>query len=213
MTQVQSSGGAQAPFATPVSSGSAKAASQPDKKIAVPKAGAATAVAASADAGTQVSFGMEALQALENTGAFVGKTLLTGVEDIGEATYYAAKTLGTGAIDVAKGLGNGVVDGVHGVINGVEDTANAVGHGIVHVENAASDIWSMASQGATAATNLATAVGADGVTLATNMSTAATDVGVSAEALAASVGSVASTAAGYGKYVVQQARNAIKELT
>ncbi len=206
MTQVQSSGGALPPFATPVSTGSAKAASQPDKKITVPKA-------AAADAGTQVSFGMEALQALENTGAFVGKTLLTGVEDVGEATYYAAKTLGTGAIDVAKGLSKGVVDGVHGVINGVEDTVNAVGRGVVHVENAASDIWSMATQGATAATNLATAVGADGVTLATNMSTAATDVGVSAEALAAGVSSVASTAAGYGKYVVQQARNAIKELT
>lgn len=202
MTQVQSSS-ARAPFATPVSSGSAKAASQPDKKIAVPPA----------DAGTQVSFGMEALQALENTGTFVGKALLSGVEDIGEATYYAVKTLGTDVVDVAKGLGNGVVDGVHGVIAGVEDTANAVGRGIVHVENAASDVWSMATQGATSATNLATAVGADGVTVATDMSTAATDVGTSAEALLAGVTSVASTAAGYGKFVFQQARNALEELT
>ena len=88
-----------------------------------------------------------------------------------------------------------------------------MGRGIVHVENATSDIWSIATQGATSATNLATAVGTDGVTLATDMSTAATDVGVSAEALVSGVSSVGSTVAGYGKYIVQQTRNAIQELT
>jgi len=51
MTQVRSSGGALAPFATPVSKGKAKPAAQPDKKIAVPTA------AGSRSSETQVSIG------------------------------------------------------------------------------------------------------------------------------------------------------------
>ena len=215
MTQVHASGGAQAPFATPVAKGKAKAASQPEKKIAVPKTADGKPVAGSAAAkvGTQVTFGEQALHALENTGAFVGRALLTGVEDIGEAAYYTVKTLGTGAVDVAKGLGTAVADGVHGVIAGVEDTATAVGHGVVHLENATGDVWALATQGASAATNLATAVGTDAQVLVTNMGTAATDVGVGAEAVLSGMGSVARTAANYGTLVVKQTGKAISELT
>jgi len=213
MTQVHSSGGAQAPFATAVSKGKAKAASQPEKKITVPKAADTGAGTAAAKAGTTVSFGQEALHALENTGAFVGKALLTGVEDIGEAAYYTAKTLGTGVVDIAKGVGSAVADGVHGVITGVEDTATAIGHGVVHLENATGDMWALATSGATAATNLATAVGTDATTLVTNVGTAATDVGVGAEALLSGMGSVARTAAGYGTLIVKQTGKAISELT
>src|SRR5213076_297673 len=69
MTQVRSSGGAQAPFATPVSKGKAKAAAQPDKKIAVPRTNQPKAVGPVAGAArhghdTQVSFGDEAMHAL-----------------------------------------------------------------------------------------------------------------------------------------------------
>jgi hypothetical protein len=213
MTQVHSSGGAQAPFATAVSKGKAKAASQTDKKIAVPKAAEAKPVATAAKVGTEVTFGEQALHALESTGEFVGKALLTGAEDVGEAAYYTVKTLGTGAVDVAKGLGNAVVDGVHGLIAGVEDTATAVGHGVVNVEHALGDMWSLATQGATAATNLATALGTDAQVVAADLSVAATDVGVSAKALLAGVGSIASTAANYGTYVVKQTGKAISELT
>jgi hypothetical protein len=213
MTQVHSSGGAQAPFATTVSKGKAKAASQPEKKIAVPKAAEAKSVATAAKAGTEVTFGVQALHALESTGEFVGKALLTGVEDIGEAAYYTARTLGTGAVDVAKGLGHAVADGVHGVIAGVEDTATAIGHGVVNVEHAMGDVWGLATQGANAATTLATTLGTDAQVLVTNLGVAATDVGVGAKALLSGVGSVASTAANYGTYVVKQTGKAISELT
>ena len=210
MTQVHSSGGAWGPFA-PVSKGKAATASQPEKKIAVPKA--AEAQPAVVRHGTQVTFGQEALHALESTGEFVGRTLLNGVEDVGEAAYYTVKTLGTGLVDVAKGLGTAVADGVHGVIEGVEDTAAAIGHGVVHVENATGDVWALATQGASAATNLATAVGTDATTLVTNMGTAATDVGVGAEAMLSGMGSVARTAANYGTLIVKQTGKAISELT
>ncbi len=213
MTQVHSSGGAQAPFATPVSKGKANAASQPEKKIAVPKAAEARSVATAAKIGTEVSFGVQALHALESTGEFVGKALLTGVEDVGEAAYYTVKTLGTGAVDVAKGLGNAVVDGVHGLITGVEGTATAIGHGVVHAEQAMADVWGLATTGANAATNLATALGTDAEVFVTNVGTAATDVGVGAKAVLSGVGSIASTAANYGTYVVKQTGKAISELT
>lgn len=213
MTQVHSSGGAQAPFATSVSKGKAQAARQPEKKIAVPKAAQATSGAPAAKAGTQVTFGEQALHALETTGAFVGKALLTGVEDAGEAAYYTVKTLGTGVVDVAKGLGTAVADGAHGLVTGIEDTAVAVGHGVVNVEHAMGDMWGLATQGANAATNLATALGTDAQVVATDLGVAATDVGVSAKALLAGVGSIASTAANYGTYVVKQTGKAISELT
>ena len=216
MTQVRSSGGAQAPFATPVSKGKAKAASQPQKKIAVPRPVEARPVAAAggvARPGTQVTFGEQALHALEAAGAFVGKAVLTGVEDVGEAAYYTAKAVGTGLVDVAKGLETAVGDGVHGVITGVEDTAVAVGHGIVHVENAMGDVWGVATQGASAATTLATTLGTDAEVLVTNVGTAATDVGVGAKAVLSGVGSMASTAANYGTYVVKQGGKVLNELT
>ena len=214
MTQVHSSGGAMAPFATPVSKGKAKAASQPDKKIAVPRNdGKPAAGSAGVKSGTQVTFGEEALHALEGTGAFLGKALLAGVEDVGEAAYYTVKTIGTGLVDVAKGMGSALSDGVHGVIEGVEDTATAVGHGVVHLENATGDVWSLATVGATDATNLATAVGTDATTLVTNVGTAATDVGIGAESLLSGLGSVARTAASYGTLVVKQTGKAISELT
>jgi len=215
MTQVHSSG-ALAPFATPVSKGKAKAAGQPQKKIAVPKATEARPAAAAPGAGkhgTQVTFGEQALHALENTGEFVGKALLTGVEDIGEAAYYTVKALGAGAVDVAKGIETAVVDGVKGVGEGLSETAKLVGHGIVHVENAMSDVWGVVTQGATSATNLATTLGTDAQTLVTNVGAAATDVGVGAKAVLSGVGSIASTAANYGTYVVKQGGKVLNELT
>lgn len=213
MTQVHSSGGAQAPSATAVPKGKARAASQPDKKIAVPKAAHPGPVGAVARPGTQVTFGEQALHALESTGEFVGKALLTGVEDVGEAAYYTVKALGTGAVDVAKGLGHAVAEGMHGLVAGVEDTASAIGHGVVHVEHAMCDVWGMATTGANAATNLATTLGADAQVLVTNVGTAATDVGLGAKAVLSGVGSIASTAANYGSYVVKQTGKAISELT
>jgi hypothetical protein len=218
MTQVRSSGGALAPFATPVSKGKAKAAAQPDKKIAVPKTAQPKAVGPVANGGagkhgTQVSFGDEALHALAATGEFVGKALLTGVEDIGEAAYYTVKTIGNGVVDVAKGLENAVIDGAKGVGEGLADTATAVGHGIVHVENAMSDVWGVATQGASAVTTLATTLGNDAEVAVTNVGTAATDVGVGAKAVLSGIGSIASTAANYGTYVVKQGGKVLNELT
>ena len=212
MTQVHSSGGALAPFATPVSKGKAKAASQPDKTIAVPKA-TETKPVAGARHGTQVSIGEQALHALAATGEFLGKAVLTGVEDVGEAAYYTVKAVGTGVVDVAKGLENAVVDGVKGAGEALSDTATAVGHGIVHVENAMGDVWGVATQGASAATNLATTLGTDAEVAVTNLGTAATDVGVGAKAVLSGIGSVASTAASYGTYVVKQGGKVLNELT
>jgi hypothetical protein len=213
MTQVHSSGGARAPFATPVSKGKAKAAAQPDKRIAVPRAIEAKPSAPTVRSQTQVSFGKQALHALENTGEFIGKALLTGVEDVGEAAYYTVKALGTGVIEAAKGLEVGVVDGAKGVGSGLSETASAIGHGVVHVENALGDVWGMATQGMTSATSLAMTLGNDAQALVSNVGTAATDVGIGAKAVLSGVGSAASTAANYGTYVVKQAGKAISELT
>lgn len=219
MTQVRSSGGALAPFATPVSKGKAKAAAQPDKKIAVPKPAQPKPVGPAGTAthknghDTKVSFGDEALHALAATGEFIGKAVLTGVEDVGEAAYYTVKALGNGVVDVAKGLENAVIDGVKGVGEGLADTATAIGHGIVHVENAAADVWGVATQGASAVTSLATTLGNDAQVAVTNLGVAATDVGVGAKAVLSGVGSIASTAANYGTYVVKQGGKVLNELT
>ncbi len=216
MSTVHTAGGAVPPFATPVSKGKAKAASQPDKKIAVPKAAQAQPVAATGGAGkhgTQVSFGEQALHALEATGGFLGRAVLTGVEDVGEAAYYTVKAVGTGVVDVAKGIEEAVVDGVKGIGTGLSDTATAVGHGIVHVENALGDVWGMATQGAASATTLATTLGTDAQVIVTDIGAAATDVGVSAKAVLSGVGSIASTAANYGTYVVKQGGKVLNELT
>jgi hypothetical protein len=217
MTQVRSSGGALAPFATPVSKGKAKAAAQPDKKIAVPKTTqpkpVGPAAPGAAKQSAEVSFGDEALHALAATGEFLGKAVLTGVEDIGEAAYYTVKTIGNGVVDVAKGLENAVIDGVKGIGDGLADTATAIGHGVVHVENAAADVWGMATQGASAATNLATTLGNDAEVAVTNLGTAATDVGVGAKAVLSGIGSIASTAANYGTYIVKQGGKVLNELT
>ena len=219
MTQVRSSGGAVPPFATAVSKGKAKAAAQPDKKIATPKTAQPKPVGPVAPGAgkrgheTQVSFGDEALHALAATGEFLGKAVLTGVEDIGEAAYYSVKAIGTGVVDVAKGMGNAVVDGVKGVGEGLADTATAIGHGVVHVENAMGDVWGVATQGANAATNLATSLGADAEVAVTDVGAAATDVGTGAKAVLSGIGSIASTAASYGTYVVKQGGKVLNELT
>ena len=218
MSQVHTAGGAVPPFATPVSKSKAKSAAQPQKKIAVPKTTAAKPVAAGAAVaavkpGTKVTFGEQALHALENTGEFIGKALLTGVEDVGQAAYYTVKAVGTGLVDAAKGIEGAAVDGVKGLGTGLADTAVAVGHGIVHVENALSDVWGMATQGASSATTLATTLGTDAQTLVSNVGAAATDVGVGAKAVLSGVGSIASTAANYGAYVVKQGGKVLNELT
>jgi hypothetical protein len=211
MTQVRSSSGTLAPFATPVSTGKAKAAAQPDRKIAVPAAAEARSSAMAP--GTQVSLGMQALHALGDTGEFIGKALLVGVEDVGEAAYYTAKAIGTGVVDVAKGLEHAAVDGAKGLGEGIADTATAIGHGIVHVENAMADAWGVATQGASAVTDLATTLGNDAEVAVTNVGTAATDVGVGAKAVLSGIGSVASTAANYGSYIVKQSGKVLDELT
>lgn len=218
MTQVHSSGGAQAPFATPVSKGKPKAASQPQKKIAVPKAAQTRSTPAAAGPGaarhgTQVTIGDEALHALAATGEFLGKAVLTGVEDIGEAACYAVKTVGNGVVDLAKGMGHAVEAGVKGVGEGLADTAKAVGHGVVHVENAMSDVWGVATQGASAATTLVTTLGNDAEAAVTDLGTAATSVGASAKSVLSGIGSAASTAAGYGTYIVKQGGKVLDELT
>jgi len=218
MSQVRSSGGALPPFATPVSKGKAKAAAQPDKKIAIPRNNQPRAVAPAASAsaprpGTRVSFGDEALHALAATGEFLGKAVLTGVEDLGEAATYTARALGNGIVDVAKGVENGAVDAAKAVGAGLADTASAIGHGIVHVENAAADVWGVATQGASAVTSLASTLGNDAQAAVTDLGTAATDVGAGAKAVLSGVGSIASTAANYGTYIVKQGGKVLNELT
>ncbi len=216
MTQVRSSGGAQAPFATPVSKGKAKAASQPPAKTAAPHPVAAKPAAGAGGKpapGTQVTFGEEALHALENTGALIGKALVTGVEDVGQAAWYTAKALGTGVVDVAKGIESALGAGVHGTITGIEDTVGYLGNGVVHLEHALSDAWGVATTGAAKATTLATTLGDDAEVVVTNLGNAATDVGVGAKAVLSGVGSIASTAASYGTYVVKQGAKVLNELT
>lgn len=218
MTQVRSSGGAVPPFATPVSKGKSKAAAQPDKKIAVPRSAQPRAVgpvaaAAAPGPATRVSFGNEALHALAATGEFIGKAVLTGIEDVGEAAYDTARMVGNGVVDVAKGIEHGLVEAVHEVGAGMADTATAIGHGIVHVEHAAADVWGVATQGASAVTGLATTLGNDAQVAVTSIGTAATDVGVSAKAVLSGVGSIASTAANYGTYIVKQGGKVLDELT
>lgn len=216
MTPVRSSGGAQAPFATPVSKGKAKAASQPRQKIAVPHAAqvrSSAAAAGTARHATQVTIGQEALHALASTGEFIGKAVLGGVEDIGHAAYVAARTVGDGAVDVAHGLGHAVEAAVKGVGEGLSDTATAVGHGVVHVEKAMNDAWGVATQGASTATALATTLGSEAEAAVTDLGTAATDVGAGARTMLSGIGSVASAAAGYGTYIVKQGGKVLDELT
>lgn len=218
MTQVHASGGAQAPFATPVSTGKPKAASQPQKKIAVPKAvetrsAPATTPPGAGRHGTQVTIGDEALHALAATGEFLGQAVVTGVEDIGEAALHAVKAVRNGVVDLAKGLGHAVEAGVKGVGEGLADTATAVGHGVVHVENAMGDVWGVATQGASAATNLVTTLGNDAEAAVTDLGNAATNVGAGARSVLSGIGSVASTAAGYGTYIVKQGGKVLDELT
>ncbi len=213
MTQVQSSGSAMAPFATPVTKGKAKAASQPDKTTAVPKpAASADAAAPAGKHGTDVTFGTKALHAVEGAAEFVGKALLTGVEDVAEAAYYTVKGIGTGLVDAAVDLKDGVATSIHGVKVGIEDTTDAIGHGVIHAENALSDVWGVITQGMSQATTLATTLGTDASVVVTNVGTAATDVGVSANAVLAGVGSAARTAASYGSYVVNAGGKLIDEL-
>jgi hypothetical protein len=218
MTQVHSSGGAMAPFATSVSKGKAKAAAQPDKKVAVPKApetkavGAATGGSGSKN-GTEVSFGKQALHAIEGTAEFAGKAVLTGIEDVAKAGYYTVKAVGTGVLDVAQDVKDGVSAGLHDVVAGIEDTADAIGHGVVHVENALGDAWGVVTTGMSSATSLATTLGADASVVVTNVGTAATDVGIGANAVLSGVGSAARTAASYGTYVIRAGTKLIDELS
>jgi hypothetical protein len=211
MTQVHSSGGALAPFATPVSKGKAKAASQPEKKIAVPKS--EPMPAASPSSKTRVSFGDEALHAVAGTAEYVGKAVLTGVEDVAKAAYYTVKGVGTGVVDLAEDVKGAIGDGLHEAAVGVQDAVNEVGNGIVHVENALGDAWGVVTTGMSDATNLATSIGADASVLVTNVGVAATDVGVGANAVLAGVGSAARTAASYGTYVAKAGGRLINKLT
>ena len=218
MTQVHASGGAMAPFATPVSKGKAKAAAQPDKKVTVPKGADAKPVGAApggsdGKAGTEVSFGKHALHVVEGTAEYLGNAVLTGVEDVAKAGYYTVKGVGTGLVDLAEDLKDGVAAGIHGAVIGLQDTADAIGHGVIHAENALGDAWGVVTTGMSNATNLATTLGADASVVVTNVGTAATDVGIGANAVLAGVGSAARTAASYGTYVVKAGGNLINELS
>ena len=66
-------------------------------------AGEATAAVAAAQPGhgTQVSFGEQALHAMERTGEFVGGAVLAGVQDLGKAACYTLKAVGHGVADAA----------------------------------------------------------------------------------------------------------------
>lgn len=106
------------------------------------------------------------------------------------------------------------------LLAGVEDlgeaacyTVKAIGHGVVHAENAASDAWSLATQGASVATNLVSTLGADAEAAVTDLGTAATDIGVGAKAVLSGAGSIASSAANYGSYVVKQGGKVLNEFT
>ncbi len=216
MTQVHSSGGAKAPFVTPVSKGKAKAASQTDKTITVAQATQSKATGSPAPdgkRGTEVSFGKEALHALEGTAEFLGKAVLLGVEDVGEGAYYTVKAAGTGLVDAAEGLKDAVGAVIHGVAVVTDASVNSIGIGIVHAENAMADTWGVITTGMSSATTLVTTLGADASTVVTNVGAAATDVGLGANAVLAGVGSAARTAASYGTYVVQAGGKLINELT
>jgi len=185
MTAVPLPAGARPPFVNPVAKARAKVASQADRQISPPhkaeiKPATAVVAADKPGHGTQVSFGEQALHAMERTGEFVGGALLAGVEDLAEAACYTLK---------------------------------AVGHGVVHAENAASDVWGLATQGASVATNLVSTLGTDAQVAATDLGTAATDIGIGAKAVLSGVGSIASSAANYGCYVVKQGGKVLNELT
>jgi len=218
MTAVPLPDGAHRPFVTPLARAGAKAASQPDQQVCLPHKAQikpATPVGAANKPvhGTRVSFGEQALHALEGTGAFVGGALLAGVEDLGKAACYTIKTVGNGVVDAAKGLESGVVEGIKDAHSGFDNTVKAIGHGVVHAENAASDVWGLATQGAAAATSLVSTLGADAQLAVTDLGTAATDIGVGAKAVLSGVGSIASSAANYGSYVVKQGGKVLNELT
>jgi hypothetical protein len=218
MTAVPFPGGARPPIATPLTKVKAKAAGQPDRQISLPhkaqiKPAAPVAAAANPGHGTKVSFGEHALHALESTGEFVGGALLAGAEDLGDAACYTIKAVGNGAVDAAKGLESGIVEGFKDAGSGFDATVRAVGDGVVHAENAASDVWGLATQGASVATNLVSTLGADALVAVTDLGTAATDIGVGAKAVLSGVGSIASSAANYGTYVAKQGGKVLNELT
>ena len=215
MTQVHSSGGAQAPFVTP--KGKPKAASQSEKKIAVPskatEAKSSSTGSGSGKHGTQVTIGQEALHAIAGTAEYLGEAALTGVEDVAKAAYYTVKGIGTGAVDLAEDVKGAITDGIQESVIGVKAAIGEVGAGITHVENALSDAWGVLTTGMTDATNLASTLGTDASTVVSNVGVAATDVGVGANAVLSGVSSAAKTAANYGSYVARAGGNFINELT
>ena len=214
MTQVHSSGGAQAPFVTP--KGKPKAASQTEKKVAVPKADEgkpSSAGSGSGKHGTQVTIGQEALHAVAGTAEFLGEAALTGVEDVAKAAYYTVKGIGTGMVDLAEDVKGAIADGIQEGALGIKAAVGEVGAGITHVENALSDAWGVLTTGMTDATNLASTLGTDASTVVSNVGIAATDVGVGANAVLSGVSSAAKTAANYGSYVARAGGNFINELT
>jgi len=218
MTAVPLPGGARPPFATPVAKARAEVASRSERQISQPhkaeaKPPTAAVAAAQPGHGTQVSFGEQALHAMERTGEFVGGAVLAGVQDLGKAACYTLKAVGHGVADAAEGLEGGVVEGFKDVGSGFDDSVRALGRGVVHVENAASDVWGLATQGASVATNLVSTLGTDAQVAVTDLGTAATDIGIGAKAVLSGAGSIASSAANYGSYVVKQGGKVLNELT
>ncbi|MBW8778740.1 MAG: hypothetical protein JF585_05955 [Burkholderiales bacterium] len=217
MTTVPSPDGAHRPLAAAVAKARAKAVSQSDRQISLAHKAQTPATPAGAAGkpvhGTQLSFGEQALHALQSTGEFVGGALLAGAQDLGQAACYTVKAVGNGVAEAAKGLESGIVEGFKDAGSGFDDTVRAIGHGIVHAEDAASDVWGLATQGASVATNLVSTLGADAQLAVTDLGTAATDIGVGAKAVLSGVGSVASSAANYGSYVVKQGGKVLNELT
>jgi len=203
VTQVSSLSGATASLAAPVSTSKAKAGSQPQ---------AATSDQTGGDS-THVTFGEEAIRALEGTATFFEKDLLLGVEDAGEAAYHAVIALGTGTLNAAENLKTAITGGIRGMANDVDSTVNAIGSCIVHAENAISDVWSLITTGATDATTLASTLGTDASTAIADVGVAATDVGVGANIALSGVSSTAKTAANYGSYLATTSGKVINELT
>ena len=116
MTTVPSPDGAHRPFAVPLAKARGKAVSQPDRQICLPheaqiKPATPAGAAGKPLHGTQLSFGEQALHALESTGEFVGGALLAGAQDLGQAACYTVKAVGNGVVKAAKGLESGIVEG------------------------------------------------------------------------------------------------------
>jgi hypothetical protein len=185
MTAVPLPGAARPPFVNPEAKARAKVPGQADRRISQPhKAEIKPATAVVA-----------AAKPGHGTQVSFGERALHAIERTGEF------------------VGGALLAGVEDLGEAACYAVKAAGHGVVHAENAASDVWGLATQAASVATNLASTLGTDAQVAVTDLGTAATDIGIGARAVLSGVGSIASSAANYGSYVVKQGGKVLNELT